>query len=392
MPNVKELSDLFQASPPDFLAQYPLSNPGGTNFNVAAPDQPQRFLNEFLEYGGTKENFAFAAPSSYQARTKVMKGSLDYLSLAGGLVNSGRLNGFVPDTHDQEGMPIQICGRPIVKLDVDIHSVDGFDVYFLPWKANNTVTMTLGQDARYFITAAMTGCTFQVTGPMDAPIVSHANAGGEVPANKLAFMDGQLKTGIRNKLDALLQGRVTRLQTGLWGTVNSGNVKEVSYSLDPGGERATAFQDTKQGLSRDEAQRKLLKGDNPKYRPGDIEVEQTIDGDFTQIVVAVVGWRPPTSRNWEFYYQVWADYTLERRVYRHEKKFFGGTKRKAIEKIKLNDQIILVPGRKLWPNGVGWPDAYTSSVVQASGKRRLSLDDSGLGGKTRRDRKGSFSL
>lgn len=372
--NIDEITAAFLKSPPDFLKEFALTNPGSTNFDVSGKEDPdeQVFVNEYLNYGGKRTPFGRAAPDSFQAETKTLKAKLSFLSLIGGLTDSGRIGGTEADLVDPL-VRYGLTGRPQVQLTVDTHSATGFDVYFLPWKSNNTITMKLGQAARYFITAAMTGCTFQVTGLPDAPVVSHANAGGEDAANKLAFMDGQLKKAINDRYGTGPKpSSVARLQTGLWGTSNDAAIAEENYNVDHTN-RATAFDGMTEGLGRDALQHGLAR-DNPNvYRKRDIEIEQTIDGDHTQIVVAVVGWRPdPLSPNWEFYYQVWSNFTVTRKVYRHKGKTFGkGTTRKAIEKTKISDFVILVPGKKLWPNGTGFPNAALPTVATASGGRSV---------------------
>lgn len=372
--NIDEVTAAFLKSPPDFLKEFALTNPGSTNFDVTGKvnSDEQVFVNEYLNYGGKRTPFGLAAPDSFQAEAKTMKAKFSFLSLIGGLTDSGSIGGTEEDRTDPL-MRFGLTGRPQVQLSVDAHSVKGFDVYFLPWKSNNTITMKLGQAARYFITAAMTGCTFQVTGTADAPVVSHANAGGEDAANKLAFMDGQLKKAIKDRYGVGPKpSNVTRLQTGLWGTANDATVTEENYNVDHT-QRETAFGGTTDGVGRDGLQHGLARNNPNVHGKGDIEIEQTIDGDHKQIVVAVVGWRPdPLSPKWEFYYQVWSEFTVTRKVYRHKGKTFGkGTTRKAIEKTKISDYVILVPGKKLWPNGTGFPDVAQPTVASASGRSNM---------------------
>ena len=54
--------------------------------------------------------------------------------------------------------------------------------------------MQLDDKADHFFTAAISGCTFQVTGPASKPVVSHGNAGtiDGPPKAKLAHMNQHL--------------------------------------------------------------------------------------------------------------------------------------------------------------------------------------------------------
>ncbi len=364
-----DLKEEFVKSPEEFLQKYALLNPGSTNFAVDRVDDQDVFVNEYLGYGGTRAQFASAAPASYVARAKTIKAKFDYLSMVGGMCAGHSLAGWVPDvTHAKERMDFQIRGSAAVQLSVDVKpDPAGLDVYFLPWKSNNTVTMQLGQASRYFITAAMSGCTFQVSGKPSAPIVSHANSGGEAVDQKLAFMDGQLRQALHAKLGPLGQyAPVTRLQTGLWGTMSSATVQEVNYGLDPTNARPQQFSNATAMLQRDMAQAQQLGRTGPRYGHNDLEVEEEVDGDTRQITVAVAGWRPPGSRDWEFFYQVFADYKITRRVYRHTYSVGNfGHKRKPIEKSIIGDFVFLVPGTRFWPNGTGWPNGTSGAVTMA---------------------------
>jgi hypothetical protein len=371
-----QLRDDFVRGPGEFLKKYALMNPGSTNFAIDRVDDKDVFVNEYLAYGGTPGEFAMAAPKSYVARAKTIKAKFDYLSMVGGICTGHSLAGSAPDVlRAGENMPFKIRGTSAVQISVDVKADPAaLDVYFLPWKSNNTVTMQLGQTARYFITAAMSGCTFQVTGKPSAPIVSHANSGGETPDQKLTFMDGQLRKALETKLGALgKHAPVTRLQTGLWGTMPSATVEEVNYGLDPTNARPQQFSDTTVLLQRDKAQAQQLGRNGQKFKNNDLEVEEELDGDTRQITVAVAGWRPPGSTDWEFYYQVFADYKVTRRVYRHTYTVGKlGHKRKPLEKSIIGDFVFLVPGTKFWPNGTGWPKGTSGGVTMAR-SRSLSV-------------------
>ena len=356
MPNAM-LREAFEKGPAHFLSQYALVNPGSTNFEVGAgaDGAAGAFINEHLGYGGTRVQFGATAPQSWQAQSKTVFASLDFQSMAGGDGSSGRLTGWVPDANQPADGQLRVVGTPTVALSVRIDTPTGLPIYFLPWKGDHSVTMTLGQDARFFVTAAMTGCTFEVTGPPEAPVVTHANAGGHDKSEKLGVMDRLIKAGIKDKL---MKGwtpggkyATTRLQTGLWGTSDEKGLREVNYSIAEDAYKAK-FEAKVAGLQRQ----------TNSYATGEIEVESELDGGHKQIVIGVVGWRPPGSKRWEFYYQVWTDFTLTRRVYRHDKKFFGGTKRKTLEKTKISDHVLLVPGAQFWPGGRGWPDPKSGRI------------------------------
>lgn len=357
MPNAKLRGD-FEKGPAFFLSQYALVNPGSTNFDLgdSATLDAGTFLNEYLGYGGTRAEYSLKAAQAWQAKSKTMYATLDYLSMVGGEGSSGRITGWIAD-NETGSTPgnIRVIGTPTVSLRVGLKETTGLPVYFLPWKGDHSVTMTLGQDARFFVTAAMSGCTFDVTGPPEAPVVTHANAGARAKGEKLAHMNSLIKEGIKGKL---MKGwtpggqyTTTRLQTGLWGENDEKALREVNYAIAEDAYKSR-FDSHVAGLQRN----------SNSYATGEIEVESTLEGDHKQITVAVVGWRPPGDKRWEFYYQVWADFTLTRRVYRREKKFFGGTKRRELEKMKISDWVLLVPGAKLWPGGRGWPNSKAGKI------------------------------
>jgi hypothetical protein len=50
-----------------------------------------------------------------------------------------------------------------------------FSCYFLPYSQGRYVFMKLGEDADYFFTAAMNGCSFMVSGDVQRPTVCHLN-------------------------------------------------------------------------------------------------------------------------------------------------------------------------------------------------------------------------
>jgi hypothetical protein len=50
------------------------------------------------------------------------------------------------------------------------------DCYFLPYRVDTAVTLTLGANANFFFTSTLTGCTVQAYGPPVGPTVTHANA------------------------------------------------------------------------------------------------------------------------------------------------------------------------------------------------------------------------
>ncbi|HMJ63942.1 MAG TPA: hypothetical protein VK615_01225 [Candidatus Binatia bacterium] len=354
MANSTLLQD-FQKGPEHFLKKYALVNPGNVNFDVAPAGTAAVNVNEHLGYGGKAADLARAKPASYDAKAKTLTAVLNFKSTGGGNASSGWVNGFENDHKEPKSGLLTLSGNPQVELSVGLDLKDGLPIYFLPWKGDNTITMTLSQEARFFVTAAMTGCTFQVTGPPEAPVVSHANAGGRDAGEKLGWMDGLLKKAIEDKIGKHWtpgkQHKTTRLQTGLWGASKEKGLREVNYAADD--DSAKKAWDSKiSGLQRDKN----------TYSTGEIEVEEVLDGNYKHLTVAVVGWRPPGEKRWEFYYQVWADFNLERRVYRKEKRLLGGTKRKTLEKSKICDFVLLVPGTKLWPEGKGWPEGKVGKV------------------------------
>jgi hypothetical protein len=56
--------------------------------------------------------------------------------------------------------------------------------YFLPYKPDAAITMTIGDQADYFFTSMLTGCTVRVYGPRSSPTITHSNAGNAFRTNK----------------------------------------------------------------------------------------------------------------------------------------------------------------------------------------------------------------
>lgn len=66
--------------------------------------------------------------------------------------------------------------------------------YFLPWRQNQITHMALGNDADFFFTATLDGCSVYVVGAESSPVVYHANAkGAPDPARQSDYM-GRLVT------------------------------------------------------------------------------------------------------------------------------------------------------------------------------------------------------
>lgn len=363
----QSLMDRFQKQPQHFLEEFGVVCPGSTTWELTpqetaldgAVTKPALYLHQHLNIAQTPQ--LISTLKSYQADAKVLRATLDYFSMGGGDGSSGQVVGTTVDhtRTKQKGIEDKVlnvtcAGRAQVQVSIALDG-PGFPVYFLPWKSNNTMTMQLGDGARYFFTAAMTGCTVQIAGTPEAPIVSHANAGGEEKKLKVAAMDTMLQEAIRRRLSPAQQLAMhnlpaTRLQTGLWGNTGTPNLTEVTYAEDPAGARNKGFEENVAALQR---------APSPapgKVKDGEIEVVDEVDGNAEQLTVTVAGWRPPHSARWEFFYQVWANFTIKRVVYRHEKGMLTGRRKKVLEKTHISDYVILEPGRKFWPGGAGWPD------------------------------------
>lgn len=73
--------------------------------------------------------------------------------------------------------------------------------YFLPYKPDAATEMTLGGAADFFFTSTLTGCTVHVSGPPNAPLVVHANAGAEYRNHYEAAKDGEERRIANSKGD-----------------------------------------------------------------------------------------------------------------------------------------------------------------------------------------------
>jgi hypothetical protein len=84
------------------------------------------------------------------------------------------------------GGHVLVAGNFVVRFDfqvspyngamLELKTAGGTPCYFLPYKADCGISMALAGGADYFFTSSLSGCTVQVTGPQNAPTVTHANA------------------------------------------------------------------------------------------------------------------------------------------------------------------------------------------------------------------------
>lgn len=184
-------------------------------------------------------------------------------------------------------------GRQMVKAEFDAKPGNGHDLkaYYLPWKGGHVATMTLGKDADHFFTAAMSGCTFQVTGPANKPTVSHGNA-------------GTISTGVPDKL-AHMNQHLDKLATANKGHPTVRLQKWAATGAEPKGVSVTSYDK----LNRDGHPGALAQFQQASPG-GNLKVTANTTHNPEHAVVTVAGERAKDG-TWKFFEQSWIDATVK---------------------------------------------------------------------------------
>ena len=72
-------------------------------------------------------------------------------------------------------LPVTTVRRVLPNQNRSLFS-HAFNAYYLRWKENDALSLQLGNGARYFFTAALTGCML-IIGPGPTPTVTHVDGG-----------------------------------------------------------------------------------------------------------------------------------------------------------------------------------------------------------------------
>jgi hypothetical protein len=110
--------------------------------------------------------------------------------------------------------------------------------YFLPWKQNACTEMSLDDDADWFFTSVLSGCSVQVHGTSTQPTVAHSN-GADVYINAYTAQQQVLRTGgmtdeaqIHSQAEVHANNIAQNHITGLFqnpGAAHSGSVTKMDY-------------------------------------------------------------------------------------------------------------------------------------------------------------------
>jgi hypothetical protein len=111
--------------------------------------------------------------------------------------------------------------------------------YFLPYKPDAAVSMTIGNGANYFFTSMLTGCTVRVYGSRMTPTITHSNAATafNTAAGGLAASATAAQIQINNYMNPVPAGQpaasVTRTTMQDANTPANFDAAKGSYPVDP---------------------------------------------------------------------------------------------------------------------------------------------------------------
>jgi len=197
---------------------------------------------------------------------------------------------------------------------------DWFRCLVLPWTENAINYMQIPRDttASAFMTGAMNGCTFVVTGDPREPFVSHINS-----------------SATQDKLDADYQAKIQKAVGLAADGSNAKTVTRTDYKLDRAAVRPHE-QQIEQGL-----------GKTHKVKP-----DATGEGIITDTLCFVMGVRQGGS--WRFFYQqvITHKYSYIKRLGKTGgwRKWIGKDNRVASDNVVYR---ALTPFVSIWPEGLG---------------------------------------
>ncbi len=226
-----------------------------------------------------------------------------------------------------------------------------FPIYYLPYSNNLAYTMQLDSaptSPRFFCTDAINGCSFQVGGTVDKPVVTHANVQGmdlsqDEKAQFLEFFLEPARQGSTRRANSIIAARLQRFAPSTQATINPASVVQYGSAATAGLNGVNRVIGRPTGV---ETFTRVVNGNPVRYEVS--TVISAMDGspmDATGGEVAVIGWNP-SGRAWRFFWSMYVPAKVTSLYY--EVGATGG--RKAFDSISSYDLIPLVSGRFLWPD------------------------------------------
>ena len=227
-----------------------------------------------------------------------------------------------------------------------------FKLYFLPYSDNMAYTMQLDSapdSPRFFCTEAINGCTFQVGGAVDKPVVTHANVQGvdltqEVKAQFLEFFLEPARVGASRRANSVIAARLQRFSPSSRAVVDPASV--VEYGSSATNEFNAAINRV---IGRSSGVQRWTRRENGV--PVTFEANTVLTEmngrplDVTGGEVAVIG-DNPTGRMWRFFWSMYVPLKVTTMYYRVGAH--GG--RSLVESMEGYEFIPVVSGRFLWPD------------------------------------------
>jgi hypothetical protein len=338
------LTALFQAQPRQFMkdnllavrgfgiAEEPIGDDNKSHKRPRFPELP----TAPAPIGSDRAEKSYAIPKA--------------IIMAGGIENNTQYNGYTNGHTSKQLKSLRIS--PLVSGNPPAGM---FSMYFLPYADNMSYTIQLDSaptSPRFFCTEAINGCTFQVGGTIDKPVVTHANVQGidltqEVKAQFLEFFLEPPRVGAERKANSVIAARLQRFSPSSRATVNPASVVEYGASATASFDAAvnrvvgrsggvSTFTRTVNGVRETIVMNTVLTEMNGKPL------------DPTGGEVAVIGVNP-SGHAWRFFWSMYLPVKITTMYYKTGTGT-GGRGRTLIDTVVLYDFIPLVSGRFLWPD------------------------------------------
>ena len=209
------------------------------------------------------------------------------------------------------------CARLVIK---PAGTAGATPCYFLPYKPDCGISMTLGAGADYFFTSTLTGCSVQALGPRATPTVTHSNGRATYTANlaaPTAVADAAASLAAQAVIDAMFHPP--------GGAAHVGYVRKADYlaKLTP---------------ANTQAARNRFKTAKWHHRVSNF-APSMYGGFKPEIGAFVFGVR--TGTDWTFYYQSSVAVTGTR----HTGLLFFAVKQKPL----ISEEIVLGPTTQFYP-------------------------------------------
>lgn len=215
-------------------------------------------------------------------------------------------------------------------------------LYFLPYEADAATSMVLGNEADYFFTSSLSGCTVRVLGPSATPTVTHANArtsyGNTYNAQRAALATanpGMHVNQVAQQADALANVQATNAINAMIPAAPGGGV--AAQTLTKTGYLADVT--TANFLAAKLVYKQAYKNQAGGFKLDQLEMERSL-GKPT-LGSTVFGLRNFNGVGWTFHYQTTVG--IE-----------GTTKKSRFIRSDLqgnmpHDEVVLCPAQQLFP-------------------------------------------